>query len=669
MPEDWVAFENGQLSQGWETGALEQIFADGCLIMHGSRYAEWKPFNYTEVHRGDAFGVPRGLLILEAQTQLMEFLSSMTALILGREDYMAHLMPASDGDTRKCNKWDQLVSAGPKTGAIELWLSVGTIHACQPYSKPRQFDIDAIVAIATNQAEAAQDELWLLQTEPAYFLEKALFFEKNWIDTIPGAEDWSRKTKFSDMAMHLTYYHFHNAREWQWLLEECQNAKHEYVALRDKIHVGERLPPTYERALGCLDASLLNSLRTGSRFDLRRVLATVPSFQEYWEMTENLGDATRIVMEMKKGVNLKYMHEKDRLLWCICVLSMEPDDQFPWDIAFVLQQLDDHLARSSRAEAARIGPIAHGYVSEVAAIHQILSNLRLHRPFYPTVSLSDAKNEDRLLWRFMIKMPGEDELHRDPVKCGQAIQPLSRFRMPKGRRDKAWLSSADGARKELVKVWEAFREDYTGIIRASGIIQADIERYRKMLSQYESPEQLALLAAERERILNLPSKRITTQTEASLASSRLLQDSSQPKKFDMEVPRIKIKTRPQVSSPLDEVSHDLVDNRQSQTAVGILPTIYAIKGRSVRVATLIFPGSTEDKGTIDWLDFVSLMLEVGFVAEHRGGSAFTFKGNQGSINVHRPHPNTEMGPAFLRATGKRFSRRFGWERETFEEAD
>ena len=86
-----------------------------------------------------------------------------------------------------------------------------------------------------------------------------------------------------------------------------------------------------------------------------------------------------------------------------------------------------------------------------------------------------------------------------------------------------------------------------------------------------------------------------------------------------------------------------------------------------------------------------MMVEVGFSAEHRRGSEWTFwtdrfsadAGMMGdlewgddddnrSITIHQPHPDPKMSAAKLKQTGRRFARRFGWERECFrmgEETD
>ena len=82
----------------------------------------------------------------------------------------------------------------------------------------------------------------------------------------------------------------------------------------------------------------------------------------------------------------------------------------------------------------------------------------------------------------------------------------------------------------------------------------------------------------------------------------------------------------------------------------------------------MFPSGRQDRGTVGWLEFVSLLSEMGFVEVRRSGSVRTFKSDKRSITFHKPHPSTDMGTAILWRIGKRLSRRYGWEREMFGQA-
>lgn len=86
----------------------------------------------------------------------------------------------------------------------------------------------------------------------------------------------------------------------------------------------------------------------------------------------------------------------------------------------------------------------------------------------------------------------------------------------------------------------------------------------------------------------------------------------------------------------------------------------AIPSRTLKVIHLMFPSGSQDRGTVQWLDFVSLLSEMGFVEAHRADSARTFKSDKRSITFHKSHPSTDLGSLVLWRIGRRLSKRFGW---------
>ncbi len=182
-PQDWVLFDDKQMQIAWDLGYLADRSAPGCICMYGDKYGEWKPFDQSEVHRGDAFGSPRALLVLEAQKYLIEFLRDMTRIIL-------HGSETSDvegphdcriQDSAACDKWMKFIESGPRTDPTQPWLSCARTLSDQPYSTPPTCNIDELIEIAETQTAAAEDELWLLQTHPEYFYKKASQFRKQWV--------------------------------------------------------------------------------------------------------------------------------------------------------------------------------------------------------------------------------------------------------------------------------------------------------------------------------------------------------------------------------------------------------------------------------------------------------------------------------------------------------
>ena len=212
--------------------------------------------------------------------------------------------------------------------------------------------------------------------------------------------------------------------------------------------------------------------------------------------------------------------------------------------------------------------------------------------------------------------------------------------------------------------------------------QCWIDPQLEQMRQCDSQELLDQFSAEREAIM---AKLRAPNIRATVSSNERVQDfgdafTSESRQPALPAPVQKIKTRP---DPADEVSlwakneaQDISSNSQTLSAVAVL---YHIKEKSTasKVMRSIFPNPEEPEstGTISWQNLVNTMSHLGFTVDPRGGSIYTFTGEiavpssnereKYSIGIHKPHPTPELGAVELRSLGKRFNRRFGWQREHF----
>lgn len=223
----------------------------------------------------------------------------------------------------------------------------------------------------------------------------------------------------------------------------------------------------------------------------------------------------------------------------------------------------------------------------------------------------------------------------------------------------------------------------------------------KMLSYHDSPEVQAVVAREREEIYmkivqnNGPSRLPTVPYRTSIPHASAPSDMPEKASNATTSAKSKIKTRPSDCSPLTE------SQKASEPKAGILLNPSELrhlpplpkKSRSVDTLRLLFPSATSDlQGTVQWMDFVTTMRELGFHGEHRGGSEWTFQSsghieddsaernseatvqsvndtvrNKRSIVIHQPHPEQKMGAIHLQQIGKRLWRRFGWQTDWFKD--
>lgn len=706
-PQDWVHYDNAQMQPGWKYGGSGEKSAEGCIIMQGGQYGTWKEFDRSAVHHGYAYGAIRSLLILEAQQILMSFLRKMVRAIikdadsskLGERQLEAPKISLGSAacahyDLTTCSKWIRFIEAEPHRD--QAWLSVASIYTTQPYSAPAYFDIDTMVEIAEFKAMEAADELWLLQTDLDYAHDLMKRHEREWLDSVPSVEElkkFSPKDKMDNVGYIMTVKLVIQARDWQWLLEQCQAVKTQMGKPGAKTRVGELFPVDYERAL-CGLQYLLREAQTWYQDALLRLFVKSKSFSSIMQV-KALGEDPRNSWAL--GFDFKdysQLYHKDRIGWCLYNLTKDPRGMKTFERSVVMQHLEKFLETCPQQEIERIDKEIYKCISDMAAVERMLSILELHRPNF-AYQAHKLFRQPSLAWGvhscLLLKPSNVTCTNMD---LGSAIESSERFRMPKGSRDEQWLAWRDQAQQALNGLWKKARHAYQMILEASSVPQVLMEPQLEMMRQGGSPENKARLDIEKQQIMNrlqaarqrafdksvIPPK----DTASCFAAHRdqLVNRTQEPVKE-------KTKTRPDAPSGSASIHAryaTLFEKLAIDDEVGGTekppPVLYTFKQNSVpfQVISLIFPdrskGIEEGAKIVEWLDFVSTMKALGFGAEHRGGSAFTFKGairlpsdpltlQKRSISAHMPHPSTEMSPILLQSLGRRCNRRFGWQRANF----
>ena len=364
----------------------------------------------------------------------------------------------------------------------------------------------------------------------------------------------------------------------------------------------------------------------------------------------------------------------------------------------VLQHLEKFLESCSPQDRERIDHEMYKCISDMAAVERMLSIVGLHRPEFADVE-QNPFHQPREAWlvhsRLLIR-PLDWTCER--LDLDSTLRSSANFRMPTGRRDEQLLIERDRAHQNLRRFWKRARDAYQKMLEALEVPPDSIEDQLAMMKQGDSLENKAQLDLEKRRILNrLEAARQRTLVKSMVphkdTTGGFLMQSDHPAshtpKPAKEPAKEKTKTRPDALSAstslhtrLATAFTNLVIDEEIHEAQKPTPILYTLQRESttLQVISLMFPDRSdgiEGGGkTVDWLEFVSTMNALGFGAEHRGGSAFAFKGaiklpcdpstlHKRSISVHMPHPSSEMGPILLQSLGRRCNRRFGWQRGNF----
>ncbi|KAI4196094.1 MAG: hypothetical protein LQ350_006791 [Teloschistes chrysophthalmus] len=652
------------------------------------------------------------LLILEAQAYIAKFLRDFVTSMLASAEFLSveestkrleTLALDEAQQSSETNDANSMQFALPAVyrqkltffydidGDGNLCLDFLTLIASQePFSPPPLFDnrmIEKLIDVASEKLAEAQDNLWLLQTDPGYFHWIASYWDEHDIGNFPGAQ-MSKVSMKQALSSRLIVGSISDVMAWQDIFNGMTHVRHKYESHREDIRPGRHLPEQYARTLAALWSLILDLLKMRLPV-LQELTLVAPAWKNMWKAVPELSDETTTNFRLKNRDAVHYAEwwKDDRIFYILAMLGDRADSFGYHDNADLLKALDNHLAVSKKSEAGKIDFMVYTKITETAALQRVLAALRMHRPMIPLeygfIKEAMKLHDLPFRWRFQPSAIAFQALWSEPknLRLGNMLNSLDKFRMPSGKKDLQWLERADNARQALRQVWSIARDSHERMYRSAGIDVDSQDGPLKLFAHFDSPELQSIVAQERHEILGKleQSKKPKTVVPAEPYETLIPhgpRNRDPLTKFGNKVPtKAKVKSRqaPDLSTTSAEEQKDAKFPEYRATP-GSLPALpLPKKSRSLHTLRLLFATATSDlQGMIHWHDLLSTM------AEHRGGSEWTFRtfqvrgpDGQGvvqekqSIVIHQPHPDQQMPAVRLQWIGKRLWRRFGWGRERF----
>ncbi len=352
--QDWTAFDTSQIDSAWRCGDfLELEYCNTNVIVRGNEYGKLTPWNAAQAHRGDTMGYPRARILIEAQDQLMEFLARTVESVLAHAPQRS--MPAT-------SSWPELASSiSQSANSTHVWSTASR----QAYRASTSLNIDALLQLARARLECAQDNAWLLQTDPHYMRAAVTALMESKCGLGYGAE------VFGYVASHIATMAIGKIQCWKAILDECENVQVACLDHRLEASPGEDLPRFVHEALSCLRLMLEQCV------DLQRKRATTvvtrsKAFEHYFSLQRvETGDS--VLVENSHMVSAeRTLLDTDPLWLCISEL-LRPDKIFGRDSLFGF--LDDlaSLDREQSGHVSRLGMEIVEELSDFAAMEGKLS--------------------------------------------------------------------------------------------------------------------------------------------------------------------------------------------------------------------------------------------------------------------------------------------------------
>ncbi|TVY92897.1 hypothetical protein LAWI1_G005034 [Lachnellula willkommii] len=679
-PQDWAPHDNLPLGKQFELGALETFYNRSCIIMHGEEYGKLIEWHKEKAHGWNYIGFPRGILILQAQQRLLRFLRKVVDQVLVGTN--GNWAPGQINAIAKAFEHG-FGKVNETSSAVEF----ASPYLNQPFSTPPVFDIQALLSIAQSRLNMHEDHLWLLQTDPAY--------TRRYI-----------------------------SHSWESILEEVLKVQDVHLKFKNVIHSDEPLPEPYERALASLEALLNHQIEYRSKY-IKRLLPFRPGFHQNFKFTNfsRLQSMAVLPVRLDKAPSLPEVFFKDELDCCLRTLAGDNVDPVKaWipnatpqhNHATLFAVLDEHLTQCRREgrkeEVARLDEVLYSEFSDLAAIHQMLDMVGLHRPHCAQRGLEGIGiSETSKGWRYINKhffaqdslrggKVGPDGRWHDteynPMKEAGSQKIAAEQRLAKlmneflatpkptsSRIRQEWLDQDASQRAALSQLWAGARDRHRQTLQRLDFDENDIVSDLKVLSADSHPDYIISLRNERDEIrakIVQRTRKHQMVNEQMVALNLEVHIPDIKPKFEFKEVKAKTKTRSVANPPPIPVG--IPQSQSLSEAAQELPTQIQVSVSKSALAIFhsMFPSRSSEEASqksVKWDSFVLAMAEpeLGFVARHSaGGSAVQFEPNErskwfweGKIVFHKPHPVPVIDPVMLSSMGKRLRKWFGWDNETF----
>jgi len=374
-PEDWIAFDCRQVKIGYWSGFLQIDFNRRCVVMFGRKYGSMVDWEERAAHQWDIIGFPLAQLVLEAQHTLTGLLRNVVEQLTADVSTIPSPSPSS--------KWQEVVNAGFKVhGTTEFW----SAYANEPFSAPPVFSASRMLSIAETRRSEAEDETWLLQTDPAYF-QASIARQKG----VKLYEVLSGSKRTEVVANNVLKSAHCRLMMWRMIDEECKHVSEMHNAFRDSINKGDKIPSKWRLAVGALELLLVNKLLELTKD--HRVLLTSPGFEQCYHYEKCSPDSMDVSLkDISEGSEFtRAWFEKDPLLWALSDLKGDPENPLLLDRSVLLSFIDDHLTRANKEERVRIDQRLYNEMADIAAVDELLQTVRFHRPLFKPVNDAEAK--------------------------------------------------------------------------------------------------------------------------------------------------------------------------------------------------------------------------------------------------------------------------------------
>ncbi|KAJ8131905.1 hypothetical protein O1611_g1719 [Lasiodiplodia mahajangana] len=649
-----------------------RILGEHIMLLNGVRIAEEygqlialgdHPEAFSWMRSRKQFIPGEGLLVLEAQERLLRFLVDCSKQILSHIPFEDLIAPNFAIQPEPHLKTEQESSG---------FDSLAVMAREAPYRVPSELDLTRIELILGGRLAAAEDHVWTLREDPAYFVEQLIELKEHraelvkdaWGNDHPLLEIPDQDVFWARVCISLICEAYASFELFAELHRRSRTLQRLHKKHADKISPTEDLPEEllsalleFRNFLYYTMRCLLSSLRS-------QVMASTP-WRPYFYRTPPLNPSSGQTL-VKRNPSIRMSEFESNLFWLIWVLSEDGMDLYYLNLTLVIDELGRFLETELRAKDLITARMA-SLIGDLAITSQCIHQLNTYFPWarcYDWVLTDRQLGLNKELWestkQWRIFLCGLDPNSDIQIaKLGNPCNQKFTYPFEKGR-TKQNVEALRRAEQNLDAFWAAVdRIMYVrcGRLSNSALQRAlDQPRIIRRTPEWVEPASSALKSG----------KEAVEQLYRPLSTIYIGEPAATNDPTTPSMPKQKTKTK----SIIPGTNPPVAASPSSETTAPTLVSI-PVDSRALKVFRTLFfnPAVTSSPGEVSWTDFLHAMTSTGlFAAEKLYGSCWQFQrleGEQSRIQFHEPHPRGKIPFITARRHGRRLHRAFGWVGDTF----
>ncbi|TKX20274.1 putative mRNA binding protein [Elsinoe australis] len=660
-PSEWAGFDDTQLVLSEHLAVVVPAFNKHCVVLKGPDFGTLVPWDAERAHRWEIVGFNKARQLLTAQAAMARLLRSIASAVLPGNG-----ITASVQQSLVQVDWQAQLQV-----TCHATMIARSQYINQPFSAPPACNPSDILDLVTNRWKSAADDLWLLQTDPAYVqfrfreISSAAYFEH-----VDAEERWHWYTD------ELMLNALRRETWWRQLKYECEELMSAYTGLSapDAIKSGRH---NYDLMLYVVQDCCIELLALQIEM-LNFGLPFQRGFERNYVLKSDSGPRSK---RTQPTVDSRDFFIEDRLFWSLSCIGFDDYRPFTLDPVVNMRVLDDYITKAPRKDVTRLSQQTYDHVSDIAAVDEVRFAIRCERSRCQTFSKEAIKKVMQVPPRtdYMKKIQKVSFSQINMQVSSSLKEVCTSHAWPTGPKNEAWLQGATRSRESLSRFWSKIRAEYASRLTRAGVLDASLSKELEALSADQEENHLVDVEAERQAVLRASVKTRNVSNIAAASDSLWQQDlvfAARGKENEVGAGATPTRKKFRKTTTAEQ-ANQVEDQKLLKTADQISLTKphskIPVKKENLRIFTQMFSAGEQSPGRkVAWQHFCNAMADAGFSIQQGSGSSVCFQqgvhGNgAGSIVFHRPHPDPTIDPIMLRVMGKRLRKWFHWDKGSFVE--